>query len=68
MNLNPGLDPAILSHDEYQAVADQLDKLWSRPTTAKDRMEIERLLQLIEPWDLDIPLIALTGQGNVVIH
>ena len=51
MNMQKEIEADMLTWDEYQAVAEQLDKLWSKPTTAGDRLEIERLLQLIEPSD-----------------
>lgn len=56
MNMQQEIEADMLTRDEYQAVVDQLDRLWSRPTTAGDRREIERLLRLIEPCDA----IALT--------
>jgi hypothetical protein len=51
MNMPQEIETAVLTRDEYQAVANQLDSLWSRPTTPAERLEIERLLRLIEPCD-----------------
>lgn len=52
MNMQNDTDAVLLSPAEYQSATDELDKLWSRPTTARDRLEIERLLRLIEPCEV----------------
>ncbi|MES2069831.1 MAG: hypothetical protein V4488_05750 [Pseudomonadota bacterium] len=51
MNMQNDTDAVLLSPAEYQSAADELDRLWGRPTTPGDRLEIERLLRLIEPCD-----------------
>ncbi|GGC58111.1 hypothetical protein [Undibacterium terreum] len=51
INTQKEIEADMLTWDEYQALAQQLDELWNKPTTAGDRLEIERLLRLIEPSD-----------------
>ena len=51
MNMQKEIEADMLTREEYQVAAERLDKLWSRPTTPGDRLEIERLLRLIEPCD-----------------